>query len=403
MRTLLRRSFLFLLASILTCGLRAQDSCHLRVTLLTCSPGSELYSIFGHTAIRVQDAARGSDEVYNYGTFAFEEGAGFYLKFIRGKLPYYLDIESFPEFLYQYQVEGRSVLEQEVVLDCARKEQLLQALQVNALPENRQYRYDFLFDNCTTRAAEMIYRHAPGTVQTGRVIPADSAHAPTFRNLIHEYLDRGRQPWSKLGIDLLLGARLDRRVTNREAQFLPEKLLQGMEGAQAGGGPLMRPAQDVLRMPPLSTDRPLSPLLVFSLLLALVAALSFVPARGVRAGLVVFDFILFFLAGIVGVVLLFMWFGTDHTVCRNNWNLLWALPTHLLAAPFLRSERRWLHWYLLATIVINAALLLGWIFLPQQLNIGFLPVVLLLLMRAWLIILKPHYHAPHAIEPPQHS
>jgi hypothetical protein len=136
--------------------------------------------------------------------------------------------------------------------------------------------------------------------------------------------------------------------------------------------------------------------MAFGLLFALITVLSFVPARGVQRFMRVFDFILFLLAGLVGILLLFMWFGTDHALCANNWNLLWALPTHLIAAPFLHRERRWIQVYLLATIIILSVVLLGWIFLPQQLNIGFLPVVLLLLLRAWLIILKPHYHAPAA-------
>ncbi|RYY90179.1 MAG: DUF4105 domain-containing protein, partial [Chitinophagaceae bacterium] len=254
MRTLLRRCFFLLVLLLTTSLLRAQDACRLRITLLTCSPGTELYSIFGHTALRVQDAGAGTDEVYNYGTFEF--GEDFYLKFIRGKLPYYLDIEPFQDFLYSYRLEGRSVQEQEVLLDCSRKQALLQALHTNAQPQNRQYRYDFLFDNCTTRAGEMIYRSAPGQVATARVIPEDPAHAPTFRNLIHEYLDRGRQPWSKLGIDLLLGARLDRKANNREAQFLPEKLLAGIGGAQAGGKLLVAPAQDILRLPPPDPGHP---------------------------------------------------------------------------------------------------------------------------------------------------
>ncbi|RYY66407.1 MAG: DUF4105 domain-containing protein [Chitinophagaceae bacterium] len=395
-----RRIFLLLSCfCFLLTGLRAQEACSLRISLLTCSPGTELYSIFGHTALRVQNTVSGTDDVYNYGTFEF--GDDFYIKFIRGRLPYYLDVEPMQYFLYGYRLEGRSVVEQEVLLNCAQKTALLQALQTNLLPANRQYRYDFLFDNCTTRAAEMIYRQAGAQVSTAGVIPADRSKAPTFRNLIHEYLDRGRQPWSKLGIDLLLGAGLDRRVHNREAQFLPEKLLQGIGGATAGGRPLVAAPQNVLQLPPVDPGYSPSPLLLFGLLLALVAVLSFVPARGVRRVLTVFDFLLFALTGIVGVVLLFMWFGTDHSVCRNNWNLLWALPTHLLAAPFLRRERRWLHWYLLATMVINSALLLGWIFLPQELNISFLPIVLLLLLRAWLIVLKPH-HNPEANAPAGH-
>ncbi|RYZ15930.1 MAG: DUF4105 domain-containing protein, partial [Chitinophagaceae bacterium] len=146
----MRRIFLFLCCfCFLLTGLRAQEACSLRITLLTCSPGTELYSIFGHTALRVQNTVSGTDDVYNYGTFEF--GDDFYIKFIRGRLPYYLDVEPMQYFLYGYRLEGRSVVEQEVLLDCAQKTALLQALQTNLLPANRQYRYDFLFDNCTTR------------------------------------------------------------------------------------------------------------------------------------------------------------------------------------------------------------------------------------------------------------
>ena len=119
----------------------SQDSCSLRISLLTCAPGGELYSTFGHTAIRVQDPNSGMDEVYNYGTFEFDED--FYSKFVRGKLLYALSVQRFDEFIYQYQVESRSVIEQEISFTCSQKEKLVAALQTNALPQNRFYRYDF--------------------------------------------------------------------------------------------------------------------------------------------------------------------------------------------------------------------------------------------------------------------
>ncbi|WP_165871544.1 DUF4105 domain-containing protein [Flaviaesturariibacter flavus] len=399
MKRLLPTLFLFILS--LTAA--AQDTCGLRITLLTCSPGEELYSTFGHTAIHVQEAATGTDIVYNYGTFPFDD-PDFYMKFVRGKLPYYLSVEPFGGewgFEDMYRKEGRGIVEQEVLLPCAQKGALLRALQENALPQNRAYRYDFIFDNCTTRAGAMIEKAAPQPVQRTRIIPADSSHAPTYRNLITEYLVRGRHPWSKLGIDLLLGARLDRRASNTGAQFLPEKLLAGFTGATAAGQPLVGPARPLVPARPQDTAWGITPGIAFGALLLLIAVLSFVPARGVRAFLRVFDFALFLLAGFVGILLLFMWFGTDHYWCANNWNLAWALPTHAVAAPFLLRERRWMNWYLLATIIIAAGVVLGWLFLPQELNVGFLPLVLLLLLRAWLIILKPHYNAPAATPEPK--
>jgi hypothetical protein len=368
----------------------AQDSCGLRISLLTCAPGTELYSIFGHTAIRVQDAAGNTDEVYNYGTFAFDD-PDFYIKFVRGKLPYSLSVASMQEFAYEYTMEGRSIREQVLLVDCSARQRLWMSLRENARPENREYKYDFIFDNCTTRAADMIARAAPQPVRRNHVIPDNPKQAPSFRQLIHQYLDRGQQPWSKLGIDLLLGAKLDRKSTNDEAQFLPEKLLEGINGATAAGKPLAEHDKGLLTMPAQKAEKTFAtPFVVFSSLLVLILVLSFVPGRGMRRFFIVFDFLLFFITGLAGLLLLFMWFGTDHALCANNWNLLWALPTHFIAAPFLRRPGKKMHWYLLFTMGLLALVVLGWIFLPQQLNIGLLPILLLLLLRSWLIILKPH-------------
>ena len=367
------------------------DPCSLRISLLTCAPGAELYSIFGHTAIRVTDGATGTDVVYNYGTFEF--GPDFYMQFVRGKLPYALSVENFNDFLYNYDYESRSVWEQVSLLSCEQKQALKASLDSNALPQNRTYRYDFLYDNCTTRAGDMLMKYSAQPVQLTGILPAK---VPTFRDLIHHKLDAGHLTWSKLGIDLLLGAKLDREVTNKQAMFLPHNLLRGLESATAAGQPLVTDAIPILTKPSLlPTSDGLTPFIAFGLLLALLVPLSFVRNRGARRGIAVFDVLFFVLLGIVGIVLLVMWFGTDHALCANNWNLLWALPTHLVVATFLRSGKRWVNTYLLATIILQVALLVGWLFLPQELNPGFLPIVLLALLRSWLIILKPHHGNPN--------
>ena len=125
--------FVSLLASMVSFG---QDSCRLRISLLTCSPGAELYSTFGHTAIRVEDSLNNRDLIFNYGTFEF--GPDFYSKFVRGKLLYYLSVEDYPNFIYQYQMESRSIIEQQLNLSCPEKQKLFQALLVNA---QEQYKY----------------------------------------------------------------------------------------------------------------------------------------------------------------------------------------------------------------------------------------------------------------------
>lgn len=365
----------------------SQDSCSLRITLLTCAPGEELYSTFGHTALRVQDSSTGIDAVYNYGTFEFSPD--FYSKFIRGKLLYSLSVEDFRDFLYTYQIESRSIVEQELRLSCAEKERLYKALQVNALEQNRYYRYDFLFDNCTTRARDMVAQNTDSPVVFKNILPAQP---PTFRNLIHSYLNAGNAYWSKLGIDMLLGVKLDAQVTNEQAMFLPDYLLKGLDSALVTNQPLVTPPQPVLQMPALFAKGSFfTPLVLFSLLFVAVAILSLTRSKRIRKALKIFDRLFFSLLGLAGLLLLFMWFGTDHVVCQNNYNLLWALPTHIVLPFLLYKNAEGLRRYFIIVFWLSVLLLLTWFFLPQQMNAALVPIILLIIHRSWLLSKKSVY------------
>jgi hypothetical protein len=355
----------------------AQDSCNLRISLLTCAPGEELYSTFGHTALRVQDSARGADYVFNYGTFEF--GPDFYTKFIRGKLLYFLSVEDFNDFLYEYKLQSRNIQEQVLQLSCGEKQKLYVALQNNAQGQNRYYRYDFLFDNCTTRAGDIVAKNTNSPVVFKNILPH---HTPTFRNLIHEYLNAGHECWSKLGIDILLGAKLDRKVSNREVMFLPDYLLKGFDSATVNNHPLVTPPQTILPMPsPLKDKSFLTPAVVFSLLLVIILAISFIKSNWARATISIFDFLFFFILGLAGILLLFMWLGTDHKVCQNNYNLFWALPTNVVMAFFVHSKRIWVKKYFRIMLWLTVVLVLTWFFLPQQMNNALIPIVVLIIYR----------------------
>ena len=361
-----------------------QDSCNLRITLLTCAPGAELYSTFGHTAIRVQDGVTGLDEVYNYGTFEF--APDFYSKFVRGKLLYALSVEGFNEFMYQYQMESRSVIEQSLSLTCPQKLQLFDALRANAQPQNKAYRYDFLFDNCTTRARDMVDTGSGGSVAFKNIL---SPKPPTFRNLIDIYLNRANQDWSKLGIDLLLGAKMDRQASNTEAMFLPDNLLKAFDSTTLDGRPLVNGKQTILPMPSVASESlPITPIIAFGLLLVIITVLTLTDRKWAQMLAGVLDFLLFFILGAVGVLLLFMWFGTDHALCANNYNLIWALPTHAVAAFFVHKKRHGVQQYFKIVFWITVVLLIGWGFLPQQMNGGFLPLVAAVAIRSRVLYKK---------------
>ncbi len=354
----------------------AQDSSRLRISLLTCTPGDELYAIFGHSALRVIDSNSVTDYVYNYGTFNFND-EGFYIKFTRGKLMYYISIERFDDFQYSYQSWGREMTEQLLNLTAEEKKNIQRALFENLKEENKYYKYDFFFDNCTTRLRDLILKYKKPSPQLPAVMPENTR----FRQAIHQYLDKGEQYWSKLGIDILLGARTDRIMTPAEQQFLPDNLMVSLDSNRNGN--IILQSKKLYTLP----ERPsaktwFTPMVFFCFLLGIVLAFSFSKKSFIQSFLNRLDGLLFFLTGALGIILLLMWFATDHSMTKDNYNLLWAWPFHAVMAFFINSSKPFVKKYLLATILFYGLVILAWFFLPQQLNNALLPFVLLLLFRA---------------------
>ncbi len=360
------------------------DTCKLRISLLTCSPGSELYSTFGHSALRVVDSSTGTDIVYNYGVFDFHD-PDFYVKFVRGKLLYYLDQGDFNDFLYAYSMDDRSVSEQLLRFDCQEKIEIQRFLFDNLRPENRSYKYDFLFDNCTTRLRDLIWKQLRDDAATAAVTDDPGR---TFRNHLHHYLDMNRMDWAKLGIDILLGSRLDRAMDNSEAMFLPDYLEKGIDSTLSGGNTLSEEKQLLYSRsaPSPGPGNLLSPpLIACSVFCAAIMLLPYSRSRIAENLMAMGDFMLFFLTGLLGVLLFFMWTATDHALCRDNLNLLWALPTHLPAAFFIRSSKMPAKRYFTAVALLSVALLATWPFLPQELNPALIPLIIATGWRSWQI------------------
>ena len=359
----------------------AQD-CSLRVSLLTVSPGEELYSTFGHTALRISDSTGTRDIVFNYGTFNFDE-PGFYIKFARGKLNYYVSAESFANFEYVAMMENRSITEQTLNLTCTEKEKLLAYLDWNMLPANKYYKYDFTFDNCTTRVADLI-----DSIAGGSLVYKDITKEPmTFRDAIHDYLNQNEKPWSKLGIDLLLGRRLDRVMTIREELFLPEYLMNALDSVTTNNQPLVSDKATIFQAEFRGHDKHsvTGPLFIFTCLFVLIGFLSFSANKIIRSFLFGFDGVLFFIIGVLGIVLVLMWVATDHYMTKDNYNLLWAWPTHAVAAFYVHSRKRWVRLYYLVYAIAQLILIALWFWLPQQLNPVLIPLNALLIFRCFIL------------------
>lgn len=356
---------------------KAQDSSHIQISLLTCTPGEELYSTFGHSAIRIIDSSSANDIVFNFGTFNFDD-EGFYLKFVQGKLLYFLSAERFQDFSYMYQSTGRGITEQILNFSAAEKIKIQHELFENLKEENKYYLYDFFFDNCTTRLRDIIQKNAPEK----ELKASKQLLAYTFRNAIHSYLDKNDKAWSKLGIDLLLGASTDKKMTEQDAQFLPDNLMNAID-KKNHQRKLVIAKEDVFPFKPIKIESKLfTPLLAFSMLLLLyVLASSFKNSINplILSGM---DGFIFFITGSIGILLIIMWTATNHAMCKYNFNLLWAIPFNTIMAFFVRPSKLWMRNYFGLQAVFLTATLIAWTLLPQKMNLGFLPIVLLLLYRS---------------------
>lgn len=353
------------------------NAAHTRISILTCGPGEDLYSLFGHTAIRIIDSTNHTDIVYNWGGFTFEQ-PNFYLKFLRGKLVYYSLADYFPDFMQEYVVENRSVYEQVLNIDSAAGKRIIDAINFNSTGDNRFYKYDFLLDNCTTRVKNIVFENNKTAVIQTRIIPQGT----TARDMIHYYLERGNQLWTELGIDILLGSRVDRAVSNDEAMFLPEFFMTGLNHTENLSKPFITDDKVILQNKSVQqASWKYMPLLITGIVCVILFFISTLKTNRAKATIKFFDAIFLYVTGLIGILILFMWFATDHTVCQNNLNILWALPTNLIAAFFTLKKPAWLSTYFFIAAIINALLLATWFWLPQQINIALLPVILLLLNR----------------------
>ena len=351
----------------------AQD--RLRISLLTLTPGQELNEAFGHSALRVIDSNAVTDHVYNYGIFPFDE-PNFYLKFVRGQLRYFVTVESFNDFVFYYHETKRGITEQVLNYTEAEKRNIKNILSENIKEENKYYQYDFFKDNCTTRLRDILQKnHNP--------IPAMPAVMPitfTYRNAIHQYLDKGKMYWGKLGIDILLGAKTDAIMTTNEQEFLPDNLMKALDATN--NTPIVLSNNQLYELEKVKEEKVLFTPMVFSIsLFLLFVAINFKKNNLAKKISQWADRSLFLIIGLLGVLLIFMWWGTDHIMTKNNYNLLWASPLFLFYAFVLNKKTTFVKKFSLAAAIFLALLLCFWFFLPQQMNVAIIPIVILLAWR----------------------
>lgn len=353
-----------------------------RISLLTCGAGEELYSAFGHSAVRVQDPEHG-DIVFNYGTFSFNQ-PNFYLRFAQGRLLYRLSVESYANFRDEYIATERSIIEQELNLDLEERQRLYNLLAENYKPENREYRYHFFDDNCSTRIRDIVEEALNNQITFQY---PDSAGHQSFRDMTDIYLERGNQYWGDYGIDLCLGLPTDDIASPYAEMFLPDYLMwhfdNGRINTTIGDKPLVREKLVIFKANPQFPSPIISPAQLNWGIFILILLFTILRKKPLAFGW--FDFTIFGLSGLLGVFFSLLWFATDHTDTLYNFNLLWALPTHFFLMPFYAKNLTFRKYYFAATALIGLILLIMWPLLPQNLHYACIPLVLLLSLRSYYL------------------
>ena len=354
--------------------MQAMSSDSIRISLLTCAPGTEIYALFGHSAIRYEHPALQRDWVFNYGMFSFSE-PNFVMRFVKGETDYQLGVIPYSYFEAEYAERGSSVYQQVLNLTAEEKVNLVKALQENYFPANRVYRYNYFYDNCTTRARDKIEECIDG-----KVVYTTPTHEVTFRDIIHEYTE-GHE-WSEFGIDLCLGADADKPIDLRQQMFAPFYMLEAARGAMIQRGDTLVPlvkeefkVVDVVRTP-----EPVFPLSPMSGACVLLAVTMVVVGVGVRKGHIscIWDGFLFGLQGIGGSVIAFLFFFSVQPTVGTNWMLVLLNPIPLFYLPFMiyQSLGRKKDAYHGVNVIVLTFFMILMPLIPQEFNLTVLPLAL---------------------------
>jgi len=352
-----------------------------KISLLTCGAGYEVYSMYGHTALRIKDSTIGYDYVINYGIFSMGIDNFAYL-FVKGETDYEVAASTFENFMDEYKEDNREVYENEIQLADSSKRIMLDYLEWNLQPEHKVYRYKFFSDNCATRIRDLLEKSAKISWDINPKNRIQSPNDAQFTNIINDYWQKktnytfrdiiliyqAKLPWINAGIQIPIAAPADTHLTYRAAMFLPDFLMDAVLNASILKNgklvPLVKPTVQILKVNQKLVPEKLSwyemPKFIIGLFFSFIILLTFLGIYKKRLYRF-FDVLLLFITGVTGVLLVFMSFISVHECMRPNYNLWWAFPLNfVLFFIAIFSKRIMLQYYNFLFIVYG----LFFLFLP---------------------------------------
>lgn len=372
---------LFLISFINPIKAQLQLSVYSEVSIVTAGPGTELYEAFGHSAIRIKDPVLNLDLIYNYGMFDFN-APNFYTNFAKGKLIYSLARYDFKYFIASYKRDKRWLKQQVLDLTQEEKQKYFKFLENNANPQNANYLYDPYYDNCATKLRDITSSILGDKV----VFKNDSLE----KNLtLRELMDKEIywNTWGSFGINLIAGTKLDKKATSLEYMYLPDYVYLGFKEAilfvKNQPKKLIKREDILLKY---KENEPkiglFNPLLIFSLLAIIGLFITYKDLKkGKRTKWL--DFILFFITGFIGSVVIFLWFFSTHSTAPNNYNFLWAFAPNLIIAFILLKDKhqKWMQKYMFVLLLLLVCIPILWIAKTQIFPLAITPLLVMFFIR----------------------
>ena len=348
------------------------------VSVLTIGSGSSLNDAFGHNIFRIKDPLNNLDIAYDYGRFPFNE-PGFYLNFARGKLNYSIGKSNYHDVKDFYIWQNRTIKEQVLNISAEEKQAVFNFLINNYRPENREYLYDFFYDNCATKIKDVLESSLNSQITFNEPVGFEQK---TFRTLIQDNLDYNS--WGSVGIDIALGSVIDKTASPEEHMFLPEYIHSFFSLATYDNPPrqLVKDDRIIYKQKETKTQNSFltSPLLFFSIIAIIILFITYRDYKSHKRNRYV-DAFIFAITGLVGVFLLLLWFATDHTATAQNYNLLWAFPLNIFFLWKANEKKNWVIKYLKFLVIMLCLMTFHWILGIQVFAYALIPFLIALLTR----------------------
>lgn len=382
MKTIVRTILLSVLTLLATCGNAVASVSDTVVSIVNFYPGQEIFELEGHTALRVRTPM--NDMAVSYGMFSFDD-PNFVYRFVKGETDYWVGVVPWAYFAENYVEQGRRIVEHQLNMSAEQRNRLFELLDENLKPENRVYRYNYIFDNCATRPLRIVELAMGDSIVLGNVAP-DMAEDATFRDVMRHY--HRNYPWYQFGIDLCLGPGIDHAMTNRERSFAPVVLDAQLSGAKVAGKPLVSKTivlNDVAADGAIDSPTPwyLTPMSVFVLLLIIAILLTY---RDVRRRKVTrwFDTILYLSYFVVGCIIFYLVTVSTHEATTPNWLIVWLNPLCIIPAvcEWIKRAEKLLIWYQIINFAVLLLLVVAWPWLGQSANPAFVPMIATAMIRS---------------------